>query len=334
MTQALEIESTGRADLLSIEGLGREGILEILHESETFVEVASRNIPKVAALRGKTVALVFFERSTRTRLSFETAAKRLSCDTLTFHSSSSSMSKGESLRDTLQTIDALGVDAMVIRHQSSGAPAQASRWVRASVINAGDGQHEHPTQALLDVFTIREALSLREGSRVEDLSGLGVTIVGDIRHSRVARSNVLALGALGAKVTLVAPSELLPTSVEGWPIERISTDLDSVLATTDVCYLLRIQHERMAEADLSDLSAYRRGFGLTTERASALGPGAFIMHPGPMNRGVEIDSQVAEQDNSLVLAQVRNSVPVRMAVLFRLLGQSRPVSDEAGPTNG
>ncbi len=321
-------------NLVSIEDLGRDGILEVLRESETFVEVASRRMPKVPALRGKTVATVFFEKSTRTRLSFEMAAKRLSADTLTVDISASSMSKGESLRDTLETIDALGVDAIVMRHHSSGAAVQAARWVKACVINAGDGQHEHPTQALLDAFTLREAIRSARGTDVEDLDGCRVAIVGDIRHSRVARSNVLALSALGARVTLVGPSELLPVSVEGWPIEAATEELDAVLASTDACYVLRIQHERMADAGLSDLREYRRSFGLTVERARGLAPGAWIMHPGPLNRGVEIDSQVADGPNSLIRAQVRNGVPVRMAVLFRLLGRSRDIEEVIGDGRG
>ena len=321
-------------NLLSIEDLGREGILEILRESETFVEVASRRMPKVSALRGKTIAIVFFEKSTRTRLSFEMAAKRLSADTLAVDISTSSMSKGESLRDTLETIDALGVDAIVMRHQSSGAAVLASKWVQACVVNAGDGQHEHPTQALLDAFTLRDALRRLHGESIEDLDGCRVTIVGDIRHSRVARSNVLALSTLGARITLVAQRELLPVSTEDWPIEAVTEDFDSVLPSTDVCYLLRIQHERMADAGLSDLGKYRRNFGLTVERAQRLAPHAFIMHPGPLNRGVEIDSQVADGPNSLIRAQVRNGVPVRMAVLFRLLGTSRDAVEESGDSHG
>lgn len=325
---------SAQRNLLSIKDLGREGILEILHESETFVEVASRRMPKVPALRGKTIAIVFFEKSTRTRLSFEMAAKRLSADTLTVDISASSMSKGESLRDTLETIDALGVDAIVMRHQSSGAAVLAGKWIHACVINAGDGQHEHPTQALLDAFTLRESIRRSQRSSVEDLSGCRVTIVGDIRHSRVARSNVLALSALGARITLVAPSELLPVSVEDWPIEAVTEDFDSVLAGTDACYLLRIQHERMADAGLADLREYRRNFGLTVERAKKLAPHAVIMHPGPLNRGAEIDSQVADGPNSLILAQVRNGVPVRMAVLFHLLGTSRGAVEEKGDSRG
>ncbi|HVB01709.1 MAG TPA: aspartate carbamoyltransferase catalytic subunit [Acidimicrobiales bacterium] len=323
-----------RRNLLSIEDLGREGILEILRESETFVEVASRRMPKVPALRGKTIAIAFFEKSTRTRLSFEMAAKRLSADTLTIDISASSMSKGESLRDTLETIDALGVDAIVMRHQSSGAAVLASKWVQASVVNAGDGQHEHPTQALLDAFTLREAIRRFQAASVEDLSSCRVTIVGDVRHSRVARSNVLALSALGARITLVAPRELLPVSVEDWPIEAVTEEIDSVLPGTDACYVLRIQHERMVDAGLSDLGEYRRNFGLTIERAQRLAPHALIMHPGPLNRGVEIDSQVADGPNSLIRAQVRNGVPVRMAVLFHLLGTSRNAVEEIDDGRG
>ncbi len=320
----------GRDNLLSVSDLGREGILEILHQADAFAEISHRPMPKVPALRGRTIVTVFFENSTRTRLSFEMAAQRLNADVLTFFSATSSVQKGESLRDTVQTVDALGVDAIIIRHPSSGAALQASRWVRASVINAGDGQHEHPTQALLDAFTIREALSRRSGQVVDDFAGLRVNIVGDVRHSRVARSNVLALAALGAEVTLVAPEALLPISTEGWPIARVTTDLDSTLDSTDVCYLLRIQHERMAEAHLDDLDEYRRHFGLTTERAARLGKDALIMHPGPMNRGVEIDSTVADLPNALILDQARNGVPVRMAVLFRLLGGPRTVGAESG----
>lgn len=321
-------------DLLSIDDLGRDGILGILNDSEAFVEVASREIPKVPALRGKTVATVFFEKSTRTRLSFEMAAKRLSADTLTFDLSSSSVAKGESLRDTIETIDALGVDAIVMRHHSSGAAVQASRWVQASIINAGDGQHEHPTQALLDAFTLRGALRARGHLGIEDLSGIRVAIVGDILHSRVARSNVLALSALGATVTLVGPKALLPVCTDGWPIDAVGTDLDAVLGGVDVCYVLRIQNERMVDAGLTDLREYRRDFGLTVERADVLGNDALIMHPGPLNRGVEIDSDVADRENSLIRAQVRNGVPVRMAVLFRLLGTASPVAEEAGVSHG
>jgi aspartate carbamoyltransferase catalytic subunit len=302
--------------LLTIEDLGSQGIQRVLELAEACEEISERPIPKVPTLRGKTVATLFFENSTRTRLSFETAAKRLSADTMTFTAATSSVTKGESLRDTVETIDAMGVDAMVIRHPSSGAPALVAKWVDAAVINAGDGQHEHPTQALLDCYTIRRALGLATGS---DFAGLRVTIVGDVRHSRVARSNVAALSALGANVTLVAPRTLLPPSLEGWPVVATS-DLDEVLPETDVCYLLRLQAERMVGPLIPDLDEYTRRFGLNRERVSRLPKEALILHPGPMNRGVEIDDDVADLDRSVIVDQVRNGVAVRMAVLYLLLG--------------
>jgi aspartate carbamoyltransferase catalytic subunit len=311
--------------LLSVADLGREGIIELLGLAASFSEVAARPIPKVPALRGRTVATVFFEASTRTRLSFELAARRLSADTMTFTPASSSLSKGESLRDTVETIEAMGVDAMVVRHAAAGAPALVSRWVSASVVNAGDGAHEHPTQALLDCFTILEALAPRRPAHSGaapgggDLSGLRVAIVGDVAHSRVARSCVAAFSALGASVTLVGPATLLPSCLEGWPV-AVSHDLDEVLSDCDVCYLLRLQKERMSQALLPSLEEYRARYGLTAERAQRLAKGALVLHPGPMNRGVEIDATVASEHDTLVTRQVRNGVPMRMAVLFRLLG--------------
>jgi len=302
--------------LLSIADLGAEGIQRVLELAEACQEISERPIPKVPTLRGKTVATLFFENSTRTRLSFETAAKRLSADTMTFTAATSSLTKGESLRDTVETLDAMGVDAMVIRHPSSGAPAQVANWVRASVINAGDGQHEHPTQALLDCYTIRHSLGLATGS---DFAGLRVTIVGDVRHSRVARSNVAALSLLGAKITLVAPRTLLPPSLEGWPVVATS-DLDATLAETDVCYLLRLQAERMVGPLIPDLDEYARRFGLHRHRAERLPKDALILHPGPMNRGIEIDDDVTDLDRTVIVDQVRNGVAVRMAVLYLLLG--------------
>ncbi len=244
------VSAEGR-HLLSIADLGAEGIEEVLRVSDAFVEVAQRPIPKVPALRGRTVVTLFAEESTRTRFSFETAAKRLSADVLSFAVASSSLKKGESLRDTVETVAAMGVDAFIIRHPSAGAPAQVARWVDASVINAGDGWHEHPTQALLDCYTIRQALAERAGRSVaeagmEAFQGLRVAIVGDIAHSRVARSGVLALSALGAEITLVAPGSLLPPSLGGWPVAGVSHDLDAVLPGVDVCYLLRLQTERGA----------------------------------------------------------------------------------------
>jgi len=297
--------------LLSIDDLGTDGIEEILRLTDSFVEVSGRNIPKVPVLRGKTVVSLFYEDSTRTRLSFETAAKRLSADTMTFSVGTSSVKKGESVRDTLQTIEAMGVDAIVVRHGSAGVPVQVARWGTSAVINAGDGWHEHPTQALLDCYTIRE--------RLGSLTGRSIAIIGDIKHSRVARSDVLAFTALGAEVTLVAPPTLLPPSLDGWPV-KVSHDLDAVLPTTDVAYLLRMQQERMTEALVPSLREYSTCYGLSTARADAMPGSALIMHPGPMNRGVEIAAEVADRPNATVIDQVRNGVPVRMAVLFLLLG--------------
>ena len=298
--------------LLSVDDLGgAPGIEEVLRLTDSFVEVSARAIPKVPALRGKTIAWLFYEDSTRTRLSFETAAKRLSADTMTFTVATSSVSKGESLRDTVETIEAMGVDAIVVRHGSAGAPWQVARWAEASVINAGDGWHEHPTQALLDCYTIRQHLGSLEGRHI--------AIVGDIKHSRVARSNVLAFSALGAEVTLVAPPTLLPPSIDTWPV-KVSHDLDAVLPDVDVVYLLRMQRERMTESLLPTLREYTACWGLTVARAELLRSDALVMHPGPMNRGVEIAAEVADLPQSLIIDQVRNGVAVRMAVLYLLLG--------------
>jgi aspartate carbamoyltransferase catalytic subunit len=297
-------------NLLSIADLGRDGIDEVLDLTDKFVEVSERRIPKVPTLRGRTVVSLFYEDSTRTRLSFETAAKRLSADTMTFSVASSSVKKGESLRDTVETIQAMGVDAVVVRHGSSGVPWQIAQWTGASVINAGDGWHEHPTQALLDCYTIRE--------RLGSLTDRRIAIVGDVKHSRVARSNVLAFTALGAQVTLVAPPTLLPPSLEGWPVE-VSHDLDDVLGKVDVVYLLRMQRERQTEALLPSLREYTSTYGLTRDRFRLLGDDALVMHPGPMNRGVEIAAEVADAPNAVITRQVSNGVAVRMAVLFLLL---------------
>src|SRR5688500_4828919 len=297
--------------LLSIGDLGAEGIDEVMRVTDSFVEVSARAIPKVPALRGKTVVSLFYEDSTRTRLSFETAAKRLSADTMNFSVSTSSEKKGESLRDTVETIEAMGVDAIIVRHGSSGVPWQVASWVDASVINAGDGWHEHPTQALLDCYTIRQQLGSLEGRRI--------AIVGDIKHSRVARSDVIAFTLLGASVVLVAPPTLLPPSLEGWPVE-VSHDLDEVLPKADVVYLLRMQKERMTEALLPSLREYTARYGLTAWRAAQLQDSALVMHPGPMNRGVEIAAEVADLPRSVITQQVRNGVAVRMAVLYMLLG--------------
>ncbi|MDQ1396284.1 MAG: aspartate carbamoyltransferase catalytic subunit [Acidimicrobiaceae bacterium] len=318
MTELASEPIRSRRHLLSISDLGADGIDEIMRISERFVEVSERAITRVPALRGKTVVSVFYEDSTRTRLSFEAAAKRLSADTMNFSVSTSSVKKGESLRDTIETIEAMGVDAMVVRHSSAGAPWQVAQWVKgASVINAGDGWHEHPTQALLDCYTIRHHLGRLEGRRI--------AIVGDIKHSRVARSDVLAFSALGAEVTLVAPPTLLPPSLAGWPVQ-VSHELDEVLPKCDVVYLLRMQQERMTEALLPSLREYTAAYGLTRARAHLLQDDALVMHPGPMNRGVEIAAEVAALPQSVITQQVANGVAVRMAVLYLLLGSGVDVA--------
>ncbi|HWH35773.1 MAG TPA: aspartate carbamoyltransferase catalytic subunit [Acidimicrobiales bacterium] len=297
--------------LLSVDDLGPEGIEEVMGLTDSFVEVSARSIPKVPALRGRTVVSLFYEESTRTRLSFEAAAKRLSADTMNFSVGSSSVSKGESLRDTVVTIEAMGVDAVVVRHSSAGVPAQVARWVDASVVNAGDGWHEHPTQALLDCYTLRQHLGSLDCRRI--------AIVGDVKHSRVARSDVAAFARLGAEVILVAPPTLLPPSLAGWPVE-VSHDLDAVLPKLDAVILLRMQQERQHEALVPSLREYTATYGLTSRRAALLPEAAVVMHPGPMNRGVEIAADVADLDCSVITRQVANGVAVRMAVLFLLLG--------------
>jgi aspartate carbamoyltransferase catalytic subunit len=298
-------------DLLSISDLERGDIERLLDLTDHFAEVSTRPIPKVPALRGKTVVSLFYEDSTRTRLSFETAAKRLSADTMNFSVSTSSVKKGESLRDTAQTIEAMGIDCVVVRHKSSGVPWQLTRWVDASVVNAGDGWHEHPTQALLDCYTIRQ----QRGS----LDGMHIAIVGDVKHSRVARSDIWAFTKLGATVTVVAPPTLLPPAIDAYPV-RVSHDIDAVLPTVDAVYLLRMQRERMTEALLPSLREYTATYGLTRDRARLLQDDALVMHPGPINRGVEVDPDVADEVRSVIIDQVRNGVSVRMAVLFLLLG--------------
>jgi len=304
--------------LLSVDDLGgRSGIESMLDLTDSFVEVLGRDIPKVPALRGKTVVSLFFEDSTRTRLSFETAARRLSADTMTFSVANSSVTKGESLLDTVQTIEAMGIDALVVRHHAAGAPHRVAGWSRASVVNAGDGRHEHPTQALLDAYTLRRH---RGGS----LDGCRVAIVGDIRNSRVARSNLKAFHALGCDVTFVAPPTLLPERLDGWPVS-VSYDLDDTLHDADVVYLLRVQQERIDQARFPSVREYAQRYGLTAQRAARLKPDTLVMHPGPMNRGVEIAAEVADSNRSLVTEQVANGVAVRMAVLWALLGSGGPV---------
>lgn len=298
--------------LLSIEDLSRSELDELLDLAASFLSVTQRETPKVPALRGRTVVSLFFEDSTRTRLSFETAAKRLSADVMVFSVATSSVKKGEGLRDTVATIAAMGIDAVVVRHPSAGAPRRITEWIDASIVNAGDGRHQHPTQALLDAFTITQ-------HRGRDLSGMRVAIVGDVRNSRVARSDVQALAMLGAEVTLVAPPTLLPESTEGWPCAT-SVDLDPLLDDLDAVMLLRIQHERDAGTRFPSLREYTARYGLTEARAARLRPDALIMHPGPMNRGVEIAAAVADEPRSVIGEQVTNGVAARMAVLWKLLG--------------
>lgn len=297
---------------LTIDQLDREEFEALLDLGEQFVAVNQREIPKLPVLRGKVVASLFYEDSTRTRISFETAAKRLSCDVMAFSVSSSSVKKGESLRDTVQTIEAMGIDAVVMRHSAAGAPDRVASWIDAHVVNAGDGCHEHPTQALLDLLTLRRHLGA-------GLDGARIAIVGDILHSRVARSDALAFAALGAEVTLVAPPTLLPSTLAGWPV-TVSHDLDDVIADLDAVYMLRIQRERQHEARFPSLREYTARYGLTVERAGRLRKDALVMHPGPMNRGVEIAAEVAEGPASVITEQVANGVAVRMAVLYRLMG--------------
>ena len=309
-----------RRHLLSMSDLDRDDIEQLLTLTDSFAEVGERQIPKVPALRGKTIAWLFYEDSTRTRLSFETAAKRLSADTMNFSVGSSAVNKGESLRDTVRTIEAMGVDGIVVRHRGAGAPHRIADWIDASVVNAGDGWHQHPTQCLLDLYTARNHLG--------DLDGRHIAIVGDIKHSRVARSNVIGFAEMGARVTLVAPRTLLPPSVAGWPV-TVTHDLDEIIDTVDICYLLRMQLERQRDAVVPTLREFRTEYGIDITRARRLPEGALIMHPGPMNRGVEVDGEVAELPNAVITEQVTNGVAVRMAVLFLLLGSGLDLVDES-----
>jgi aspartate carbamoyltransferase catalytic subunit len=306
--------------LLSTRDLDRATAIEILDVAEDMADVAIREVKKLPTLRNKTVINLFFEDSTRTRTSFELAAKRLSADLINFSAKGSSVSKGESLKDTAQTLAAMGADAVVIRHAASGAPRVLadSGWIDAAILNAGDGTHEHPTQALLDVFTIRKRLH-GSASRGRDLDGVTVMIVGDILHSRVARSNVWLLNTLGASVRLVAPATLLPAGVEHWPVE-LGYDLDDAVdAGPDAIMMLRIQAERMHAAYFPNAGEYSRQWGLNDERFSRLRADTMVMHPGPMNRGLEISSRAADSGQSTVLEQVANGVSIRMAVLYLLL---------------
>ena len=320
-------DDRGMKHLLSTKDLSRDEAIAILDIAEDMADVADREVKKLPTLRGTTVVNLFFEDSTRTRVSFEVAAKRLSADVINFSAKGSSVSKGESLKDTAQTLAAMGADAVVIRHGSSGAPRvlAESGWIDAGVVNAGDGTHEHPTQALLDAFTIRRRLH-GAASRGRDLDGVRVTIVGDILHSRVARSNVWLLTTLGAEVTLVAPATLLPTGVDAWPVET-AHDLDAAVdAAPDVVMMLRIQAERMHAAFFPNAREYSREWGLDDERLARLPADTMVMHPGPMNRGLEISAMAADSTRSTVLEQVANGVSIRMAVLFHLLSGSGGVA--------
>ena len=306
-------------NLLSIADLSREEIITIIDTAGELARVTQGPVKKLPTLRGRTIVNLFFEDSTRTRLSFESAAKKLSADVINFSAKGSSVSKGESLKDTAQTLEAMGADLMVIRHPASGAAQLLanSGWIEAGVVNAGDGTHEHPTQALLDALTIRENFA----EHGNDFTGLHVAIVGDILHSRVARSNVLLLKAMGAQVTLVAPPTLMPYGVDTWGVAT-AYELDQIIENCDVLMMLRVQSERMNGSFFPSEREYAREYGLNKERLYRMKPGAIIMHPGPMNRGLEISAEAADSTRSRVLSQVKNGVNVRMAVLYLLLGGS------------
>jgi aspartate carbamoyltransferase catalytic subunit len=302
--------------LLSIADVSKAEAISILDTAHELARVSEGAVKKLPTLRGRTIVNLFAEDSTRTRISFEAAAKRLSADVINFSAKGSSVSKGESLKDTAMTLQAMGADAVVIRHSASGAAQRLadSQWMSGSVVNAGDGTHEHPSQALLDAFTIRKHLSLGK----TDLEGISVAIVGDVLHSRVARSNVLLLSKLGAKVTLVAPPTLLPVGVETWPC-TVSYDLDTVVPFVDVVMMLRVQQERMTDFYFPNAREYSRYFGLNIDRMKVMKPGSIVMHPGPMNRGLEISAEVADSARSVITEQVTNGVSVRMAILYVLL---------------
>ncbi len=302
--------------LLSIADVSKVEAISILDTAHELARVSEGAVKKLPTLRGRTIVNLFAEDSTRTRISFEAAAKRLSADVINFSAKGSSVSKGESLKDTAMTLQAMGADAVVIRHSASGAAQRLadSQWMSGSVVNAGDGTHEHPSQALLDAFTIRKHLSLGKS----DLEGISVAIVGDVLHSRVARSNVLLLSKLGAKVTLVAPPTLLPVGVDTWPC-AVSYDFDSVVPFVDVVMMLRVQQERMTDFYFPNAREYSRYFGLNTDRMKAMKADSIVMHPGPMNRGLEISAEVADSARSVITEQVTNGVSVRMAILYVLL---------------
>ena len=313
--------------LVSAHDLNKDEAVLVLDTAKELALISDRPVKKLPTLRGRTVVNLFFEDSTRTRISFEAASKRLSADVINFSAKGSSVSKGESLKDTAQTLQSMGADAVVIRHGSSGAPhlLATRNWIDAVVINAGDGTHEHPTQALLDAYTIRKHLRNNEG----DLNGLKVAIVGDILHSRVARSNAILLKTLGATPIMVAPPTLLPVGIEKWNGE-FSYDLDEVLPQVDAVMMLRVQQERMSDAYFPTTREYSRNFGLNAQRLKTMQKHALVLHPGPMNRGMEITAEVADSTNSVVIEQVANGVSVRMAVLYLLLGGS---NSETGENN-
>jgi aspartate carbamoyltransferase catalytic subunit len=316
-------------NLLSINDLSAAEAIEVLDTAAELAKLSDASVKKFPTLRGRTVVNLFFEDSTRTRISFEAAAKRLSADVINFSAKGSSLSKGESLKDTALTLQAMGADAVIIRHGSSGAPHQLARqrWMSGAVINAGDGTHEHPTQALLDAFTIRRHLKENNG----DLNGVRVAIVGDVLHSRVARSNVLLLKKLGAEVVLVAPPTLLPVGVESWKV-KVSYSIDDVISDVDVVMMLRVQRERMDDLFFPTEREYSRNFGLNFERIQSMKEKAIVMHPGPMNRGLEISADGADSARSVIVEQVANGVSVRMAVLYLLLGgaTSRDLASQIG----
>ncbi len=301
-------------NLLTMEGVDQATLTSLLDDADEFFEVMHRPIPKVPALRGKSVAMMFFEPSTRTKMSFDAAAKALSADVVSFSPGTSSLKKGESLKDTVLTVKAMGVDLMVVRHKSTGAAWRVAEWSGLPVINGGDGAHQHPTQALLDSLTLRQHFGTLEGLRI--------AIVGDIRHSRVARSDAWAFTTLGAEVTMVAPPTLLPPDLTGWPVKATS-DFDGVLSEVDAVYVLRVQAERGGASVFPSVAEYRDRFGMTDARMARLKPEAIVLHPGPMIRGIEIDAGVADDPRCKVLEQVTNGVAVRMAALFQLLGGSR-----------
>jgi aspartate carbamoyltransferase catalytic subunit len=325
-------DSIAGRNLLTLDDLSANAMLEVLDTAERFAEVNTRAVRKVPTLKGRVVASLFFEESTRTRLSFETAAKRLSADVLSLAVASSSVKKGESLRDTIATIDALGIDAVVLRHASSGAATQVSRFVpHVRVINGGDGQHQHPSQGLIDAFTVRDTLARRKGvagseTGTDLFQDLRVLIVGDVRHSRVARSDAVAFARLGADVRVCAPGTLLPDDLAQWPVS-VAPSLDAALSWADVVGVLRLQRERGTGAFVPSLAEFTATHGLTWARAQRLAPGALVTHPGPMNRGVEIDSRVADLPCALIGEQVAHGVAVRMSILYLALAGAQIEDD-------